>query len=745
MAARAGLAQDPARIVAPAPRAASTAAALAGFVAAAVGATWPVVRHPVQSIPGGLGDPMLCTVILAWIADRARHGFHAFWDAPYLFPQHRTLAYTEHLIGIALFTTPLEWLTGNPVMVYNLAFIASYALAGFGMFLLARALTNRVDAAWLGGLTFAVAPYRFAQTTHLQMLASGWMPIALLGLHRYLNGGSWRWMALFILGFLLTSLSSTYLMYFFLLPAGVVVAMEIAMPRRPRRRTLRAVAIAGAAAGIVLAPIGLVYYGLQRERGFVRPLEALPGLSARVGDYLHVPPGSWTWFGLLRTGIHERELFVGFVALAFACIGFTTGLRRSGVSPLGGSWRREIATYGLIAVLALWFSMGPGAFGPYDLAYRIVPGMSGLRVPARLAVIVGLAVSVLAAAGFAWVFERLPRTIVRAAAILLAAAIVLEGQHGGLLLTRVPVPAARSWDRVAYDWLRSQPPGGTLELDITRMNDLAPFTTTYQLEAVSHKHPIVNGYAGWSTMLQELLGAPAGPLREPGEIAPMLEGLRRAGVRYVLLHEHTFQDAAEAARIVRDVHGAHDEWAEEHRFGDTWVWRLEAPPAEFRSARLEPRPTTASSGQSGATLQQVDSRTLTLDASQGRDRLDSLVDGDIDTRWLTGAPQEGREWVSLRLRHPARVARVRLELQDRTAVDYPRWLLVEALDADGRRRVVFDGSVVDRVVAAAAGSSSRLRIDIDVPPIETSALTLRQTGVSRSSWSIHELTVFERR
>ncbi len=145
---------------------------------------------PAHHIAGGLGDPLLNTTILAWDADRIGHAFRGFWDAPFLYPNRHTLAYSEHLLGIAWFTTPIVWVTRNAVFAYNVAYIGSYVLAGFGMFLLARTLIGRDDAAILAALAFELTPYRFVQTTHLQVLMNGWMPIALWALHRYLATGA---------------------------------------------------------------------------------------------------------------------------------------------------------------------------------------------------------------------------------------------------------------------------------------------------------------------------------------------------------------------------------------------------------------------------------------------------------------------------------------------------------------------------------------------------------------------------
>ena len=165
---------------------------------------------PARSIAGGLGDPILNTAILAWDADRIAHAFRGLWDAPFLFPHRHTLAYSEHLLGVAWLTTPIVWISRSGVLAYNTAYIGSYALAGLGMFLLVRSLTGRTDAAILAGLVFELTPYRVAQSTHLQVLLNGWMPIGLWALHRYCDTGERRWLAGFVAAYAVLGLSNGY-------------------------------------------------------------------------------------------------------------------------------------------------------------------------------------------------------------------------------------------------------------------------------------------------------------------------------------------------------------------------------------------------------------------------------------------------------------------------------------------------------------------------------------------------------
>ena len=167
-----------------------TCAVVLGFTVLTLLGTYPLVRDAASAIPSDLGDPVLNAWILGWDADRIRHGFQGLWNAPNYFPYPQTLTYSEHLLGIALLTAPVQWISGNPVLAYNFAVVVSYVLAGTGMYLLALSLTGSRLAAVVSGVAFAFVPYRVAQLPHLQVLMAGWMPLSLFALHRYFDSGS---------------------------------------------------------------------------------------------------------------------------------------------------------------------------------------------------------------------------------------------------------------------------------------------------------------------------------------------------------------------------------------------------------------------------------------------------------------------------------------------------------------------------------------------------------------------------
>jgi hypothetical protein len=88
-----------------------TLAALAFFLVVALAATYPLLRHPTRTIAGGLADPIILTTVLAWDADRFLHGLRGLWDPPFFFPHRWALAYSEHMLGVAIFTAPSNgWL-----------------------------------------------------------------------------------------------------------------------------------------------------------------------------------------------------------------------------------------------------------------------------------------------------------------------------------------------------------------------------------------------------------------------------------------------------------------------------------------------------------------------------------------------------------------------------------------------------------------------------------------------------------
>src|SRR5918993_745514 len=174
---------------------------------------WPALGTPRERIVMDIGDPVLNASILEWNA-RTVPLTREWWNFPAFAPADGVTAFTEHLLGFYPLAAPLRWLTGHPVVTYNLLCLLSFPLAGGGMFALARQLTGSSTAAFVGALAFTFAPYRLSHLSHLQMLWTFGIPVAVLGLHEWVDQRRRRGLVLFAAGWLVTAASNGYLMVF---------------------------------------------------------------------------------------------------------------------------------------------------------------------------------------------------------------------------------------------------------------------------------------------------------------------------------------------------------------------------------------------------------------------------------------------------------------------------------------------------------------------------------------------------
>ncbi|MCB0195109.1 MAG: hypothetical protein KDJ65_24390 [Anaerolineae bacterium] len=160
---------------------------LAFYSILAVALTWPLVTRMATAVPNDIGDPLLNTWILAWDHHALLTQPLRLFDANIFHPLPRTLAYSEHLISSAGLMLPLQGLIGEPVVIYNLSLLISFPLAAFGMYLLVLHWTHSRSAAFIAGLIFGFAPYRFAAVAHLQLLTFQWLPLAVLFLDKFMG------------------------------------------------------------------------------------------------------------------------------------------------------------------------------------------------------------------------------------------------------------------------------------------------------------------------------------------------------------------------------------------------------------------------------------------------------------------------------------------------------------------------------------------------------------------------------
>jgi hypothetical protein len=492
------------------------AAVVIVFAALTVVMTWPQSSN-LDSVSPDDGDALFSAWRLAWVAHQLpRDPWHLF-DANIFHPESGTLAYSDAMLLPALMAAPLHWIGVTPLVVYNLTFLAGFALSGVAMFLLVRALTRHTGAALLAGFIFAFLPYRFMHYAHLELQMAFCMPLCLLAVHRTIAGGrviDGLWSGLLLA---LQCLSSWYYGIFlatFLVP--VTGVLLLGRQAADATRSLRALAAGAVLTVILVVPMAMPYFSARRAVG-ERPLEEIQFYSATPVNYLAAHPRNTMLGGVTsHWGGQERELFMGIAVPLIALVGLWPPLSVARIAYALGFACAFDLSLGFNGLLYPWFH-------DYLLPYR------GLRVPARMAMVVGLGLAVLAGYGAARIHRWLQRRGAARLGLLLLAACVFVEYRSTLLLKRIelrPPPI--------YDALPQGRENVLLELPLLQP-DIA-LEPTYMYFSTFYWHKLVNGYSGfkptsYSVLLEKLQWFPDDE---------SIEELRRRGTTHVLIHERYY-------------------------------------------------------------------------------------------------------------------------------------------------------------------------------------------------------------
>jgi hypothetical protein len=492
------------------------------------------------------------------------------FDANIFFPRPDTLAYSEHLFGVALLAAPAYLLSGNTVFAYNFAMAATFVLSGWGMYLLVLEVTGSRWAAVFAGVFFLAAPFRFLHLLHIQLLSTQWFPFVLLFLIRFLKEGRPRQAVAVALFSILQILSCTYYALYLSLALavfGVIVTLSSIRPPRLLDKKKLLYLLAGSAVILVTTYPFARPYLRNRDRGFYRRYEDTVHFSADARDYLRPTSSNKVFYApyLPRHHRSEKALFPGFAVLVFAAIGLAGPTNRR------NPHQRVMWTFAaLLAPLAFTLSLGPQMEWngetyrlPYHVFYRYVPGFGGMRVPARLSILVLLALGPLAGWGVARILTKARRWKPWIGCAFVAIAL-LEYQTYSLARFLPPKPDVAP----VYSWLAAQDGDvGVLELpiheEITR-EAIRLYNSTI------HWKPLANGFSGWWPNDYWVL---VGRMRYFPTARNLQYLEREAPVRFILVHYGEYTER-QAQMLEDNIERYRERMPLRVRFGDDAVYEL---------------------------------------------------------------------------------------------------------------------------------------------------------------------------
>ena len=525
--------------------------------------TYPQVRFLTETVVPDFGDPLLSTWRLSWIAHQLpRDPLHLF-DANIFHPERNALAFSDAMIVPSLMVAPLVWSGVHQIIAYNVLLLSGFALSALAMFVLVRSLTRHTGAALIAGAVFGFLPYRFLHYGHVELQMAQWMPLCLWAVHRTLTNGRMRDGLLAGLFLALQTLSSFYYGIFFVTYLAVVV--PVMMLGAGRWNSLRALRPLGA--GVVLAalltiPFTIPYFQARQAVG-ERGVEEIEIYSAEPHNYLAAPYPN-VMFGMsswrLNLGGPERELFQGIAVPLLVIVALWPPLSATRMA------------YVLGFALAFDASLGFNGF-VYPFLHKFAFPYHGLRVPARMAILVGLSLAILVGFGAARIATLSRRRWLTTIALAtLASGILLEYRSTVRLRQIWPSPPP------VYDAL---PDSARVIFELPLVDPDMTLEPLYMYFSTFHWRRLVNGYSGFSPQSRRELVTMMETFPDDAGIAE----LRRREVDAIIVHGAFHRSPEVYQRLVEGLDARTDvalvrivKW-QEH---ESRVYRLVVEPVASR-------------------------------------------------------------------------------------------------------------------------------------------------------------------
>lgn len=387
-----------------------------GYVLVSLIATWPLLFHLQGWVPG-VGDWGQNMWALWWTRQALLSLAQSPFYTNYLFyPEGVTLLFHPLDVSDGLLGLPLYGVLGGDV-TYNLLVLLSFALGGWGAYLLALYLTGRRGPAFVAGLIFALSPYHFLrlQLGHLNLSTLQWIPFYLLFLFKFVQQGSKRSAALavFFLAWLAFN-SWYYVIYCGLVSLAIIFWPGVTRPQEtvaagvPLKSQFSVrfgrVALVLLVTMLVLLPLLLPMLNLMSATTLVGEHNPLRHSVDVLSFWLPGPPSTWAgWFEdvWISYAAQNREpgasAYPGYVVLVLALIAVFDRRRR-----------RQVIWWWAVALAFTVLALGPalqidGQIYPLSLPYRLlataIPAFGLTGIPGRMVVMTSLALAMLAAYG----------------------------------------------------------------------------------------------------------------------------------------------------------------------------------------------------------------------------------------------------------------------------------------------------------------------------------------------------------
>jgi hypothetical protein len=455
------------------------------------------------------------------------------------------------------------------------------------------------------------------------------------------------------------------------------------------------------AMGVTVAWATAAKSGIQR----LRTPRILIGIALLAAFVAATP----AWFGKWKVeifGIRLLSVSSSLKPLSVAILLMIVALAMHPSIRIGWRQRSPLAFYTIAAAVMWVFSLGPAPTlmdkpflykAPYSWL-MLVPGVDGVRVPARFWTLATMCMSIAAALAVAHIGGRW-RSMRPMLPAVAAVIMLVESWPQPLTLELEPSP------RPAYARANVR-----LELPFSPGHDLIVL-----YRGIEHRRPLVNGYSGYFAphygSLQYLLER-----HDP----MVLAHLTSLGALEVVV-DHAQDPTGEWRAYI----GRQPEAEVAHRTNDATTFRLPRSTGTYALPKFSGQPLPISS----------------VVASRYQDLVVNMTDGDRVTRWHTGGPQSATQ-VTIDLGSVKQVAGLETQLSGYVA-DFPRLLMIEVSEDGVAWKQVWAGPTAFAAYLAALEDPLLVPLRIAVPASPARFVRLSQTSSDPVYyWTIAELRLY---
>lgn len=727
-----------------------------------------------------LGDPLFISWNIAWNIHKLLSDPLNLFHANIFYPNRNTLAYSEHLLGLSLFAIPVYLTSKNPIFTYNILAFFTFVLSGYGTYLFSFHLTKNRFASIVAGIIFAFYPYKIYQFGHLHVISTHWIPFAFLFLFRFFEKRDYNNLGLLLLFSFLQILSSGSLAIFFVISMSITgIFLLIHVKGYRDRGLILKLSIASFVSFIVFLPFYIPYLENQKTMGFIRETYEIGYYSARIENYLSST--SRLYYPLTASfGKPERHLFPGIIPIVLAISGFMGFNRTKNSYPsklviaidtgtiicfffiiitllFGGidiklfglrmrsknllfpwlilaslilikiplnktgqpfllssifSVDKRQACFLLIALFGVSSSLGIGGSASdnlYNFLYAYIPGFKFVRVPARIAMFVSFFLSLLAAYGI----KRLMGQIyIRKAIFVLAPLILIE--YASFPIEFQPIG---EMPKVYKEIEKQKGDFAIIEIPI----DNFMLNAKYLYYSTSHWKKLVNGYSGFfppSDYFLQVFSLQGLPW--------LLDYLNYIGVKYMVVHRDNISDEYNGL-----IKGLKDRLILKKTFEYDDVYEI------IDSKEGKKKPSDLSS------FKELTHELWNAFSDNNTSDLKFSFDGNLETRWHSGKPQDSETFFILDLGNLHSIRALSIEL-GRFYKDYPRGLILEvSKDSKNWENISIKNNVFFDLLCSSINSPRNISYVMLFEPVQSRYIRMKLAGSDDTYyWSIPEIRVF---